>query len=434
MECVEDSVSAKITREQAVVEAARCLMCHDAPCEQACPARVGVTTFLRRIRFGDFGAALRKITETNVFAGTCGMACPQGMLCEEACVLRPTGRPIAIRDLQLSAHLYGREELPGLGPNPGAARVAVVGGGPAGLACAYYLKSLGIGVTVFEKAKVLGGMLTRGIPRYRIARDVVDREIALAARGTETVAGARAQELTHAWLKSQGFSAVLLAAGLWESGPPELQGSSLEGVIDGTGLLADLAQGDRRYLALRGKVAVIGGGNTACDVAVYLKRFTDCGVTVFYRRTREEMPAFPHEIDDALIEGVRFEFLCAPVAVKGRQRVESLVVRRQQLGEPDTSGRRRPVPIKGSDFTAPCDSVVFATGGVLDRRWLSEAFGVALSESGRIAISPETLATNVEGVFAAGDLIREKGLVVEAVADGRRAAYAIAKYLGGQTS
>jgi NADPH-dependent glutamate synthase beta subunit-like oxidoreductase len=409
-------------------------MCHNAPCEQACPAGVGVTTFLRRIRFDDFGAALRKIVQANVLAGTCGMTCPKGMLCEQACVLGAVGKPIQIRDLQLSAHLRGFGEVSSLGPSPGAAKAAIVGGGPAGLACAYYLKNLGIGATLYERADLIGGMLTRGIPEYRVAREVVAREIGFSTAGVEVVAGAVTDSLSLAALKQQGFGAVFLATGLWQSGLPRIEGADLPGVYDGSVLLADIARGEATLPARGCRVAVVGGGNTACDVALSLKRYGGCDVTVYYRRTRDEMPAFRHEINDALIDGIKFEFLAAPVAVKGEGKVEEMVLVRTALGEPDASGRKRPTPVKGSEFEVSCEAVVFAAGGGADAAWLKRAFGLAVEKTGRVAVARDTLETSVAGVFAGGDIIREKGLVVEAVNDGRRAAFSIARYLGGQCS
>jgi len=420
----------RITREQAAAEASRCLMCNEAPCERACPARVEVSSFARRMRFGDFGGALRKIVEANVLAGTCGMACPKDMLCEEACVLRPTGRPIRIRDIQLGAHRFGFDQLPWRDTPLRPLKVAVVGGGPAGIACAYYLRNLGIAVTLYEKHGALGGMLTRGIPEYRLAAGVVSREIEFATRGIEVVTAAPAEGLNLSRLKGEGFVAVFLATGLWESVAPHLDGRNLEGVLDGTELLADLARGDRTRLCRRGRVAVIGGGNTACDAGLYLKRYTDCDVTVFYRRTRLEMPAFAHEINEALMGGVRFEFLTAPVAVKGKGKVEELILERMTLGDLDAGGRRRPVPVEGSRFSFPCEYVVFATGGTLDRAWLERGFDVKIDESGRVVVSPDTLMTTSRGVYAGGDLVRDKGLVVESVSDGRKAAFAMADYLG----
>lgn len=419
-----------ITREQAAAEASRCLMCNQAPCESACPAHVEVASFARRMRFGDFGGALRKIVEANVLAGTCGMACPKDMLCEEACVLRATGRPIRIRDIQLSAHRFGLEELPWRDTPLKPLKVAVLGSGPAGLACAYYLRKMGVAVTLYEKHSALGGMLTRGIPEYRLSGEIVKREIEFATRGIEVVANATGEGTTLSGLRRKGFGAVFLATGRWEPVAPGLDGTTLKGVLDGTELLGRLAEGDKSGLCAAGRVAVIGGGNTACDVALSFKRYADCDVTVFYRRTRHEMPAFAHEIDEALTGGVRFEFLAAPVAVKGRGRVTELVLERMKLGEPGPDGRRTPVRVEGSTFSFPCDYVVFATGGTLDRNSLERNFGARIGGSGRVEVSDDTLATAARGVFAGGDLIREKGLVVESVSDGRRAAISIMDYLG----
>jgi len=384
------------------------------------------------MRLHDFGGALRKIITANVFAGTCGSTCPEGMLCEEACVLRPTGRPIRIRDIQASAFLFGRRELPGRLPALQTSKVAVVGAGPAGLACAYYLRGAGTPVTVFERDRSPGGMLARGIPEYRLDPEVVRAEIEFATRGVEVRREVPAAECTLAAFKKQGYEAVFLATGLWESVPVKIEGGQLKGVLDGTRLLEALARGEREGLPDRGRVAVIGGGNTACDVAIYLTRRTDCDVTVYYRRTRTEMPAFRHEVNEALAEGVKFEFLVAPVAVQGKTGVEGLLLKRVRLGEPDASGRPRPLPVEGSEFTVPCDYVVFATGATADTAWLKRAFGVEVSREARIAVVPETLATSVAGVFAGGDLVRPQGLVVEAVADGRKAASAIRAYLGAE--
>jgi len=408
-------------------------MCYDAPCEAACPAHVAVSTFARRIRFQDFGGALRKIVSANVFAGTCGSTCPKGMLCEEACVLRPAGRPILIRDIQRSAFLFGRSDLPGRLADvatDGARKVAVVGSGPAGLACAYYLRSAGTPVTVFERDSLAGGMLARGIPAYRLDPDVVRAEIEFATRDVEVKTDVPAEQITLDGLEKEGFAAVFLATGLWKTVPITIEGSDLEGVLDGTRLLERLARRERAGLPRRGRVAVVGGGNTACDVAVCLARDTDCEVTVYYRRTRAEMPAFPREVNEALAEGVRFEFLAAPVAVEGKTRVERLVLRRMKLGKPDASGRPRPVPVERSDFAVPCDYVIFATGGTADTDWLRRSFGIEAGKDARVAVNPETFQTSVPVVFAGGDLVRPQGLVVEAVADGRRAAAAIRDYLG----
>jgi NADPH-dependent glutamate synthase beta subunit-like oxidoreductase len=390
---------------------------------------VGVCTFIRRIRVGDFGGALRKITGANVLAGVCGMTCPKGLLCEEGCVMGAIGSPIRIGALQLSARLYGREDLPLPSAPGGDPRVAVIGAGPAGLACAYYLQSLGLRATLFEERSRPGGMLSWGIPDYRLAEEVVAEEVDLAASGCEVVVSADTDKLSLEELRKRGFGAVLLATGLWSDTGARIEGAREGEILSGLDLLAEMAGGRRPGPDLGRRIVIVGGGNTACDLARLLFSRSDTEVTVLYRRGRADMPAFPREVAEALVEGVKFEFHTQPVAVEGPARDRRLAVVSTRPGPPDPSGRPSPEVVEGTRRLIDFDTIIAATGSAPDGAWLGSAFGLALNSEGRIEVDPDTLMTDIPGLFAAGDAVRRRGLVVEAVADGRRAAHSIARYL-----
>ncbi|HEC82859.1 MAG TPA: dihydropyrimidine dehydrogenase, partial [Firmicutes bacterium] len=374
-----------LSLDQAIIEASRCLVCHDAPCEQACPAGVRVSTFIRRMRFGDFGGALRKIIQSNILAATCGMTCPRGELCEEACLLNAIGSGIRIRDLQLAAYRFGKDGLLPSTETRVRGRVAIIGSGPAGIACAYALKRVGIEPVVFEKRDEVGGLLTSAIPSHRLLRAIVREEITYALRGVRVNKGIDPSQVTFDHLKSE-FDAIFLATGLWQEVSIPVEGAEL--ASDGFTLLASLAKGEAP-LPLKGRIAVIGGGNTACDVATCLKLEGASDVTVFYRRSRADMPAFAHEVAEALLNGVRFEFNVSPLRIAaegGRRRLDFV---RTKPGKPDASGRATPVAIPGSEFSVEVDHVVLATGRSADSTWLETNFGLRLTD-GRLKVDDQT--------------------------------------------
>ncbi len=414
------------SKDQAIIEASRCLACYEAPCERACPAGVRVATFIRRIRFGDFAGALRKIVANNVLAGTCGMTCPRGKLCEEACVLNRVGAGIRIRDLQLSAFVFGSHAFPKVKEPSPQTKVAIIGSGPAGIACAYYLKRADVCAVVFERGNQAGGLLTSAIPPHRVDRDIVEAELDYALSGIEVRKKIDPAHLSKTRLHSDGFAAIFLATGLWQPTTIPLEGS--DAAVDGFKLLSDLAHGDESLGGLKGKIGVIGGGNTACDVALSLKLHTESDVTVLYRRGREEMPAFEHQVEEALIGGVKFEFNVAPLRILSREDRKRLLLVRTRPGPVDESGRPKPLPVSGSEFSIDFDHIVLAIGRMPDASWLKANFNLTL-DGGRLRIDENTMMTAEEGIFAGGDLVRPKGLVVEAVADGLKAARAISMFL-----
>ncbi len=417
----------KPTRFEALHEASRCIVCHDAPCERACPASVPISTFIRRMRFGDFGGALRAIVEWNIFAGTCGLTCPQGMLCEEACVLSEKISPIRIRDLQLAAYLYGKQELLERRNPDSGKRVAIVGGGVAGIACAYYLRKQGHSPVIFEKDKSIGGMLARVIPQYRLIREVVDGEIKYATRGIEIRTGIDHLKLSLKSLKEEGFDAVFLSTGLWNRSP-QVSRFVKDGIaIDALDLLEELRCKGKSGRRIGKRVAVIGGGNTACDAATTIKMLWQNDVTVFYRRRRQDMPAFRHEFEKAILNGVFFQFNTAFLGAEKVGEVIVLHLARTEPGKIDESGRAAPLIVEGSKFSIEVDDLVVALGGIPDADWIQSSFGIVL-DRGRIPVD-QRMMTCVEGVFAGGDVVRGGGLVVQAVADGKRAADSISDFL-----
>lgn len=418
----------KPTREGALQEASRCVVCYKAPCEIACPAGVPISTFIRRMRFGDFGGALRAIVERNVLAGTCGLTCPRDMLCEQACVLRQGGSAIAIRDLQLAAYLYGKEGLLKKMPQLVKTKIAVFGAGPAGIACAHYLRRRGLCPVIFERHSRLGGMVARVIPGYRLIDQVIEEEITYATDGVEIRTKIAEQAISLDWLKEQGFEAVFLATGLWHQ-PVQAHQYVRQGIaIDALTLLEELRSQPGSARRLGKSIAVVGGGNTACDVATAIKLYWDSDVTVYYRRSRQDMPAFKHEFENALLSGVVFKF---NIALVGAQKVGGKVILRLAQTEPgqiDRSGRPSPQIVAGSDFCVEVDDLVVATGGIADTDWIQNRFGVNV-ENGRVLVD-KAMMTSRQGIFAGGDLVRGGGLVVEAVADGRKAAESIADLFG----
>ncbi|MHB0877020.1 MAG: FAD-dependent oxidoreductase [Anaerolineae bacterium] len=402
-----------------------------APCRLECPANVDIQTYIAQIAAGEYAEAVRTIKRTNPFPSVCGRVCPHTCelqcrrnLLDEAMAINPLKRFVADYD-RLSEHPY----TPAVAPDSGK-RVAVVGGGPAGLTAAYYLRQAGHAVTVFEKNEKAGGMLRYGIPRYRLPEDVLDQEIGqILALGVELRTGqAMGRDFDVDELRQQGFDVVFLAIGAWSSMQLGVPGEDTPGVMAGIDFLCRIAAGERPELGRR--VVVVGGGNVAIDAARTARRL-GADVTIAYRRGRGEMPAEPYEIAEAEEEGVRFEFLAAPVALQtGNGRVANLRAVRMALGEPDASGRRRPVPVDGSEFDVPADTVIAAIGQRPDRSCVLESLGFDRGDT--LHCNPATLQTDVPWVFAGGDCASGAATAVQAIGGGRRAAISIDRFLNGQ--
>lgn len=402
----------------------------EGPCKRACPAGIDIQGFIALIACGEYAEAIKLIKETMPLPAVCGRVCPR--FCEEKCRRNLVDEPVAICDLKrfvadLDLAQNGQAYRPTVKP-PTGKKVAVVGGGPAGLSAAWFLAREGHAVTIFEAAPALGGMLRYGIPAYRLPKDVLDREIGLI---TELCAEVRlntalGRDFTVADLKAQGFDAIFVGLGAQASQSLRVPGEELAGVIGGVDFLRRVASGERVTVGRR--VAVVGGGNTAMDAARTSLRLGAEEVLVLYRRSRQEMPARAEEIEEAEEEGVIFHFLTNPVRLLGEGgRLVAAECQKMALGEPDSSGRRRPQPVPGSEFSLPVDTLILAIGQTLDRTSLTGS--PELDGGGYLKADPETGATAVPGVFAGGDCVSGPATVVEAVAAGRKAAMAINSFL-----
>lgn len=436
-----------------------------APCSNTCPGGIHVQGYIALIAQGRFQEAIDLIREAIPFPAICGRVCTHP--CEFNCRRAEIDRPVAVRLLKRFVSDWelgifqdqGQQRLPPrYNPPSGGKRVAVVGAGPSGMTVAEQLSTSGYRVTVFEKLPVIGGMMAVGIPAYRLPRQVIDREyqhiLTLGVELKLNTSIGPGGDYTLDDLFSMGYEAICLTVGAHQSQTLNIAGENLPGVVHGIELLKainlsqQLADFDpldaARYSAQlkralrRGsetRVAILGGGNTAMDAARALVRLGVKDVRILYRRTRAEMPAMPDEIEDAEHEGVKIEFLIAPERILGDedQGVNGLECLRMRLGESDTSGRRRPVPIANSEFVVDLDLVVLAIGQNPDLGFLKEEDGVVITRDKRINVADVSFMTNRPGVFAAGDAVtKDKMVVIEAIGMGKQAAAAIDAYLRGQ--
>ncbi|MGB2854328.1 MAG: FAD-dependent oxidoreductase [Dehalococcoidia bacterium] len=396
-----------------------------APCSHTCPAGVDVPRYIRYISMGDFDAALAVIRERIPFPSICGHVCPHP--CEAKCRRGQLDQSIAIRALKRFAAERGNglwKQRSKIGPATGKT-IAVVGSGPAGLTVAYYLAKQGHAVTIFEALPEPGGWMMYGIPEYRLPRDVLAEEIdEIRNVGVEIRTNTKVNSLDE--LFANGYNAVFIAVGAHQGTKLGIEGENNPGVIDGGSFLSDANMGNE--VSLGNRVAVIGGGNVAIDAARTALRLGAREVTIIYRRTKAEMPAGEEEIEEALQEGVRLEFLAAPTRIESKDGTVELTCIRMELGEVDASGRRRPVPITGSEFGLDFDTVIAAIGQLPE---IPEQFGLPLAKGNTLQIDRDTSATSREGVFAGGDVVSGPATVIEAIAAGRQAAISIDQYLGG---
>lgn len=405
------------------------------PCQLACPAGVDIQGFIAHIANGQFQAAAKLIREKMPFPASVGRVCPS--FCETACRRNLVDNPLSICALKRFAGDYGqvdgRPYVPEVKPDSGK-HVAIVGGGPAGLTAAYYLALEGHHITIIEAAPELGGMLRYGIPEYRLPKAVLDQEIAAITELCENVLCNKAlgKDFTISQLKQMGYDAIFLGIGSWSNATLNLpQEEELTGVYSGIQFLWEVAQ--KKPLQLGKKVTVIGGGNVAMDAARTAVRLGAQEVTVVYRRSRDEMPANPHEVSEALEEGVQFAMLTAPTGfVETDGKVQGLKCIKMQLAEPDASGRRKPVAVEGSEFVIHTDMVIAAIGQRLDKASLVGSEEISLTKRGCIEADATTQQTNIEWLFSAGDCASGPKTVVQAVGAARQAAMAMDQYLRGQ--
>lgn len=406
-----------------------------APCETTCPAHIDIQGYIAHISNGNPEAAVRLIKKSNPLPVVCGRICPHP--CESQCRRGLVDEPVSINPLKRFASEYELQKgafLPETAPDSGK-RVAIVGGGPAGLSAAYYLRQMGHAVVVFEALPKLGGMVRYGIPRFRLPWDLLDNEIqAILDLGVEVHTGKKlGEDFTIASLREDGFDAVLLAIGAHLAKPMRVENDDAEGVIGGIDFLRKVVLGEQ--VDVGKNVAVIGGGDTAMDCARVARRL-GADVTLLYRRTQAEMPALPMEQDETMEEGVEFRFLTAPteVIVDEKGQATHLRVISMKLGDPDESGRRRPVPVEGTEEDLPFDLIISAIGQDPDISCVEE--DPEKPETTRwntFVYDEKTNVTSTEGVFAAGDCAFGPDTVIQAVGEGQRAAKAINLYLAGAT-
>lgn len=401
-----------------------------AKCTNACPAEVDVPSYVALVAQGRYAEALEIHRRRNPFASICGRVCPA--FCETKCRRGEVDQAVAIRQIKrfMADHEFQRPWIPAHFEDPKKEKVAIVGAGPAGLTAALRLAQRGYKVTVFEALPVAGGMMAVGIPEYRLPRHVLNAEIESVERaGVEIrLNTALGKDFTlDDLLNRDGYKAVILAVGAHRSRELGIEGEEMEGVYHGTRFLRDIALG--RAPDLRGKrVAVVGGGDVAIDAARSAWRLGAEEVHLVYRRSRADMPARADEVEAAEKEGVQFHFLADPIRITGDGRVTGVELLRQELGEFDASGRRRPMPIAGSEFTLDVDVLVPAIGQEPDLAWM-DGDGAVETGRGATLVVDKGLATSRAGVFAAGDAVLGPATVIEAVAQGNRAAEAVVHYL-----
>jgi glutamate synthase (NADPH/NADH) small chain len=426
---------------EALREAERCLLCPDQPCVSGCPVGIDIPGFIRKIGEQDFRAAYDVIAETNLLAAVCGRVCPQESQCEQVCTVGESLEAVAIGRLERfvgdAAIREGWVNVPHIEPN--GFRIGIVGSGPAGMACAADMAKAGCEVTVFEAFHQPGGVLKYGIPDFRLPNEVVDAEIEnLRKIGVRFECNTLVGRLftIEQMVDELGFHAVFIGTGAGYPSMLGVPGDSLNGVLSANELLTRcnlMRARDADFdtpIPLGKRVAVIGAGNTAMDAMRVCLRLGAQKVYCVYRRSRAECPARAEEVHHAEQEGIEFHWLTAPVAIldDGQGGVRGMRCMRMELGEPDASGRRRPVPVAGSEFDFEADQVVYAIGTNANPI-IGQTSRLKLDKRGYIATG-EDLATSMPGVYAGGDIVTGAATVIEAMGAGRKAARSIKAYLG----
>lgn len=423
-----------LSPNSAVAEANRCLYCYDSPCTKACPTHIDIPTFIKKIATGNVKGSAKTILQSNWIALTCAKACPVDVLCEGACVYNKRGeQPIQIGRLQRYAiDWYFEHGMPPLfTPQPKNGKsIGVIGAGAAGLACAAEAALLGFDVTVYDAKPKPGGLNTWGIAPYKMSQADALKEVQLVESfGVEIRSGVKVgQDISLAELERK-HDAIFLGVGLGISSRLNIPGEDLPGVVDAIDFIERVTTRNWPSVDVGRRVAVIGAGNTAIDAVTEARRLGAEHVMIIYRRSREEMPAYDFEYELAKSDGVQFQFLTAPVRIIGTTHVEAIECVQMQLGEPDDEGRRKPVPVPGSEFHIPVDMVITSVGQRIEETFLGMIPHLRI-DRGRVWVNPDTLQTSNPKYFAGGDCVNGGKEVVNAAADGKRAAHGIDAMLG----
>jgi glutamate synthase (NADPH/NADH) small chain len=444
-----EEVAVGYTIETAIEEAKRCIECQNPKCVGGCPVEIDIPAFLKLIAIGDMEGAIRKIKEKNSLPAICGRVCPQEDQCEKVCILGIKGKPVAVGALErFVADQEIRNPKSEIRNKPQISKsksqkVAVVGSGPAGLTCAGDLAKMGYPVTLFESLSTPGGVLVYGIPEFRLPKKIVEIEIDyVRSLGVELVTDVLiGKTITIEELFSQGYKAIFIGSG---AGLPQflgVPGENLLGVYSANEFLARVnlmkAYKFPEYLTpvkVGKKVAVLGAGNVAMDAARVALRLGAKEVTIVYRRSRDEMPARAEEIERAEGEGIIFKLLTAPTEIRGDKNgwVREMECLKMALGEPDASGRKRPVPIEGSEFIIEADTIISAIGNKPNPLIPRATAELKVEKWGGVIINETTRMTSIPGVFAGGDIVRGAATVISAMGDGKKAAEQINSFLSTQ--
>lgn len=437
------------TAEEAVAEASRCIQCKDAKCIQGCPININIKEFILNIANRDFKRAIETIKRDNSLPAVCGRVCPQEELCESSCLMQKTKNPINIGSLERFAADW---EMDNLSMEPAqlekkldkqgkTIKIAIAGSGPAGLTVAGDLAKMGFEPVIFEALHIPGGVLTYGIPEFRLPKRIVEREVdylkKLGVRFEMNMVIGKTYSIED--LFNIGYKAIFIGVGAGAPMFMGIPGEQLNGVYSANEFLTRL-NAMKAYLfpdfdtpiKLGRKVVVVGGGNVAMDAARWARRLAGVEeVHIVYRRSEEEMPARHEEIKRAKEEGIIFNLLTNPVEIIGNEKgwVKSIKCIQMELTEPDSSGRRRPVPLPGSEFIIEADNVILALGTKANKLLTSNVPGLKLNRWGNIEADEETCATSIPGVYAGGDITTGAATVIAAMRAGRKAAKTIEKYL-----